>query len=152
VATALGVISGAALAAHRVPLRRVPQLVPLGVLFGLLIALGALSQSVAVTAALMVLVGLVGGVLIVPMNALLQHRGYQLLTAGRSIAVQGFNENASILLMLGLYALAVRQQLSSVAILVTLGLILACGMSALWVVQTRHRHVIEATRARHRVS
>jgi len=51
---------------------------------------------------LLVLVGIVGGILVVPLNALLQHRGYALLSAGRSVAVQGFNENLSVLCMLGL--------------------------------------------------
>jgi len=41
----------------------------------------------------------------VPMNALLQHRGLKIMPPGRSIAVQGFNENLSVLVMLGLYSL-----------------------------------------------
>ena len=49
-----------------------------------------------------------GGLLVVPLNALLQHRGCQLLSAGRSIAVQGFNENVSVLAMLAAYAATVR--------------------------------------------
>jgi hypothetical protein len=52
----------------------------------------------------MLLTGFAGGMLMVPMNALLQNRGYKLLTAGRSIAVQGFNENASVMIMLGIYS------------------------------------------------
>jgi MFS transporter, LPLT family, lysophospholipid transporter len=63
-----------------------------------------MAGTVAVAAPLLVAVGLLGGALVVPMNALLQHRGHVLLTAGRSIAVQGFNENASMIAMLALYA------------------------------------------------
>jgi hypothetical protein len=74
------------------------------------VALGGLIAAVAPLTTLgpalplLVLTGAVGGILVVPMNALLQHRGHQLLTAGRSIAVQGFNENLSVLAMLGVYA------------------------------------------------
>jgi hypothetical protein len=53
---------------------------------------------------LTLIMGGLGGLLVVPMNAMLQHRGVQVLTAGRSVAVQNFNENLSILLMLALYA------------------------------------------------
>jgi MFS transporter, LPLT family, lysophospholipid transporter len=152
VATAVGVVAGAVMAARLVPLSLVPRLIPLGALFGLLIAFGGWTSSVGATLVVMVFVGLVGGLLVVPMNALLQHRGYQLLTAGRSIAVQGFNENASILVMLAMYALAVGHDLSAQTILLTLGVVLAIGMVLLWARQPRHPPVMDASRARHRVA
>jgi LPLT family lysophospholipid transporter-like MFS transporter len=81
---------------------------------------------------LMVVVGAMAGFFVVPMNALLQHRGYTLLTAGRSIAVQGFNENAGMLVMLAVYAgaTALHLQLSTLVLgfgaLVTVGMVLVC--------------------------
>ena len=129
---AIGVVAGAVVAARRVQLHAVPRMLPMGVLFGLLVACGAWADSLWVAMLLMALIGAAGGLLVVPMNALLQHRGYELLTAGRSIAVQGFNENASILVMLAAYSLLVRADLSSPAIMVSLGLALAGLMALLW--------------------
>ena len=62
---------------------------------------------------IMILVGICAGFFVVPMNALLQHRGHVLMSAGRSIAVQNFNENSSILVMLGVYSLLIKADLSS---------------------------------------
>lgn len=101
---ALGVVAGASLAGRFVPLHRAMRVLPAGVALGGLIAAVAPLTILGPALPLLVLTGAVGGILVVPMNALLQHRGHQLLTAGRSIAVQGFNENLSVLTMLGVYA------------------------------------------------
>jgi hypothetical protein len=74
------------------------------------------------------LAGAVGGMLLVPMNALLQHRGASILSAGRSIAVQGFNENASVLLMLAFYSGTLALGVSLWAIMLMLALVLLLGM------------------------
>ncbi len=103
-AVALGVVAGATLAGRCIPLPRATRVLPMGVLLGLLVMGGACAPSLGWALPLLALLGAVGGVLVVPMNALLQHRGYQLLSAGRSIAVQGFAENLSVLLMLAGYA------------------------------------------------
>jgi hypothetical protein len=73
-----------------------------------------------------------GGFFVVPMNALLQHRGHLLMGAGHSIAVQNFNENISILVMLGLYALMLRAGLAIDAIIVLFGVMVAGTMYLLW--------------------
>jgi hypothetical protein len=86
---------------------------------------------------LLIFVGSMAGFYLVPMNALLQHRGHVLMSAGRSIAVQNFNENLSILLMLGIYSLLIKCGLSTVTIMVIFGLFV--GFSMLGVI-LRHRH------------
>lgn len=102
--TALGVIVGASLASKVMSLTNSTKVLPLGIVMGLLVpAMSGISHMVP-AAALLVVVGALAGFFVVPMNALLQHRGHALLTAGRSIAVQGFNENAGVLLMLAIYA------------------------------------------------
>jgi hypothetical protein len=73
------------------------------------------------------------------MNALLQHRGCRLLTAGRSIAVQGFNENAGMLLLLALYALAVASEMSLPSLIWCFGALVTLGMSAILLRQHRMR-------------
>jgi len=78
--------------------------------------------------ALLILVGAMAGFFVVPMNALLQHRGHVLLSAGHSIAVQNFNENVSILVMLALYATMIKLDLHINAIIVMFGAFVAVSM------------------------
>lgn len=101
---AIGVIAGAGAAGRWVPLSAAKRMLVFGVMLGLLMPVIAMTTALPVALALLLLVGAVGGLLVVPLNALLQHRGLLLMGAGRSIAVQGFNENASVLVMLALYA------------------------------------------------
>src|SRR5262249_7719220 len=77
---------------------------------------------------LLVLVGMLSGYFVVPMNALLQHRGHVLMSAGHSIAVQNFNENMSVLTMLALYALMVKLNLSVNAVIILFGLFVSAAM------------------------
>jgi len=128
---ALGVVAGAALAGRCVPLRLATRVLPAGVALGALISGIALLSDLRLALPLLVLVGAVGGVLVVPMNALLQHRGHSLLTAGRSIAVQGFNENLSILLMLGSYAGLLAAQAPMLPLMSGFGLLVAAARAAL---------------------
>jgi MFS family permease len=101
---AIGVIFGAAMAGYKVALHHAFKVLPLGLWLGISLPALVFSSSLWVAIPLMLLTGFAGGMLMVPMNALLQNRGYKLLTAGRSIAVQGFNENASVMIMLGIYS------------------------------------------------
>jgi len=109
---AFGAIAGAVLASRFVSLHQAENLLPLGILIGILIPVLLAVQTVLFAALLLILLGTLAGFFVVPMNALLQHRGCSLLTAGRSIAVQGFNENAGMLVMLAVYAAATASQLS----------------------------------------
>ncbi len=108
--TGLGVILGAGLAGRWVTLDNHRQVLWCGVVLGTLLPCMAWVDDLSWALPLTVGAGLLSGLLIVPMNAMLQHRGIQVLTSGRSIAVQNFNENLSILLMLGGYALMVHGQ------------------------------------------
>lgn len=101
---AIGVIAGAVIAARRIGLRHALHVLPLGLAMGVVVLMCAwiTNWPIAVPAAL--IIGALGGLLVVPMNALLQHRGHRLLSAGQSIAVQGFNENAMVVVMLAIYA------------------------------------------------
>lgn len=101
---AVGIGVGALAAGRWVRLHQAPRVLQLGVLMGACVPLLTLVHSVSVAAPLLAAVGALAGFFVVPMNALLQHRGQQLLGAGESIAVQNFNENLSVLAMLGAYA------------------------------------------------
>ena len=130
-AVAVGVVAGASAAGRWVPLSGARQMLGAGVLLGVLMAVVAATRSLAAALPLLVLVGLVGGLLVVPLNALLQHRGCTLLSAGRSIAVQGFNENASVLGMLGAYAAMVALEVPIDTLMAGFGLCIATAIAAL---------------------
>ena len=101
---AVGIALGALAAGRWVALGQAPRVLPLGVAMGLAVPLLTLVHSVALAAPLLAAVGALAGFFVVPMNALLQHRGQRLLGSGESIAVQNFNENLAVLAMLGAYA------------------------------------------------
>jgi hypothetical protein len=128
---AVGVVAGAAWAGRQVPLSQASRVLPCGVALGLLVPVVALVDRGALAVPLLILVGALGGALVVPMNALLQHRGAQLLTAGRSIAVQNFNENVSVLVMLGLYAGALRLEVPVLPLMTAFGLLVAAAVVTL---------------------
>lgn len=133
-AVAIGVIAGAAWAGQGIPLGLANKVLPMGIALGLLVpAVGALGAVGGLWVAALGLgaLGALGGVLVVPMNALLQHRGYVLLTAGRSIAVQGFNENLSVLVMLAVYAALLALDWPILWIMAIWGLGIAAFMGAL---------------------
>jgi hypothetical protein len=103
-ATAVGVMAGAALAARWVALHQATRVLGLGLAMGALLPIMLWVTQWQTAVLLTALLGMVGGFFVVPMNALLQHRGVVLLSAGRSIAIQNVNENASILAMMAAYS------------------------------------------------
>jgi len=133
--TALGVIAGAVLATRWVTLQQAKRVLPLGVLMGVLIPVMLLIDTVPGAVLLLVLVGGLAGFFVVPMNALLQHRGCTLLTAGRSIAVQGFNENGGMLVMLAVYSMAIGLGVTLPSLIVLLGGMVTLGMAFVCVLQ-----------------
>jgi MFS family permease len=138
-AVAVGVVVGAIAAGRWIPLRHAKRLLGAGMALGLLIPLVASVRDVTLAALLLGLVGAVGGLMVVPMNALLQHRGFMLLSAGRSVAVQGFNENLCILTMLGGYAALQAWQVPIATTLGGLGLAAAATIGGLIIVAGRRR-------------
>jgi len=152
--TALGIAGGAMLAAARVPLRRSLSVLPVGIAMGLSVAslslldFGALTGSgltigttmfswaLLAAAVIMVMIGAFAGYFVVPMNALLQHRGYVLLSAGHSIAVQNFNENLGILVMLGIYSTLLVLRFSPASTMFLFGISVSAAMA---LVMLRHR-------------
>lgn len=141
----VGIAIGAVLAAATVPLKKSLNVLPMGIIMGLLVASmsyyhaslvpgefsvfgWSIRWAVVVACFMMVLVGICAGYFVVPMNALLQHRGHVLMSAGRSIAVQNFNENLSILVMLGIYALLIKLDMSTPMTMIVFGVFVAVSM------------------------
>ncbi len=132
---AIGIAAGSVMAARMITLRRSVQVIPLGIAMGLVVILMTGVTHSALAMALMVVIGALAGFFVVPMNALLQHRGHILMGAGHSIAVQNFNENLSILIMTGLYALLIMSGVSINVVIVLFGLFVAGTM---WLVRVQH--------------
>jgi LPLT family lysophospholipid transporter-like MFS transporter len=134
---AVGIAIGAILAARLIKLDHAVKVLPVGIGMGLMV-LAMIPVTHPLTAILLLTsIGMMAGFFVVPMNALLQHRGHLLMGAGRSIAVQNFNENISIFLMLGLYALMEKLELSLTVIILVFGLLMAGIMSLLY---KKHGH------------
>jgi len=126
--TALGVAGGAIAAARCVPLKKSLSVLPLGVCMGLIVMTMTLVHDVRFAYPLLIVIGGLSGFYLVPMNALLQHRGHVLLSAGHSIAVQNFNENLSVLAMLLFYALLVKLDVNVNYVILLFGSFISCVM------------------------
>jgi len=132
---AVGVALGAVAAARLVSLRKSLSVMPLGIAMGLVVMTMTMVHTVWLAYPLLVLVGALSGYFVVPMNALLQHRGHVLMSAGHSIAVQNFSASLSILTMLALYALMISLNLNLNVVIVMFGSFVA-GM--MYLVMRRH--------------
>ena len=128
---AVGLAFGSVIAAKWVPLEHAVKVLPLGIVMGLVVMSMVLVHSLWLAVVLLILIGTLAGSFVIPMNALLQHRGHSLMGSGHSIAVQNCNENVSILLMLGAYSLMVKAELTSHAIVLIFGLFIAMAMAVL---------------------
>ncbi len=127
---ALGTVLGS-VAAARVPLKQSLRVLPVGALMGLVGLVMPLIYEEWTVYGLLLVIGILSGFFVVPMNALLQHRGHLLLSAGHSIAVQNFNEQLNILLMVSLYSLMLWLGISINTIIVLFGLSVAILMLGL---------------------
>jgi MFS transporter, LPLT family, lysophospholipid transporter len=134
---AIGIAIGAVLAARLVKLEHAVNVLPVGIGMGLMVLVMIPITHPLLAILLLICIGMMAGFFVVPMNALLQHRGHLLIGAGRSIAVQNFNENISIFLMLGLYALMEKLNLHLNFIIVVFGLLMAGLMAVLY---KKHGH------------
>ncbi|MGF6720797.1 LPLT family lysophospholipid transporter-like MFS transporter [Paraburkholderia sp. GAS41] len=152
---AVGVAAGAIFAASRIPLKKSLSVLPVGIMMGIAVMLMAfytrslfpahwglhighvrVSGYLIFAYLFLMIVGGLSGFFVVPMNALLQHRGHVLLSAGHSIAVQNFNENLSVLVMLCLYAVLVWLDVPVSAVIVLFGTFVCVMM---WFVMRRHQ-------------
>ena len=134
---AVGIAFGAVLAARFVKLEHSVKVLPVGIAMGLMVLVMIPITNSLLATLLLVAIGAMGGYFVVPMNALLQHRGHLLMGAGSSIAVQNFNENLSIFAMLGLYAAMQKLSLNIYYIILVFGFLLSGIMAVLY---KKHGH------------
>ncbi|MET3076989.1 lysophospholipid transporter LplT [Pantoea leporis] len=129
---AIGIVIGAAAAAKLVTLQTVRRCMPAGVLIGVMVVVFALQTSLLNAYLVLMLIGALGGFFVVPLNALLQERGKASVGSGNAIAVQNLGENTAMLLMLGLYTVAIKLGAPAVVTGVGFGAIFAVAIAVLW--------------------
>jgi MFS family permease len=136
---AIGIAIGAVLAAKMVSLRNSVTVLPLGAAMGIVTIAMIFVHNVNIAIVLLVLIGVMAGFFVVPMNALLQHRGHILMGAGHSIAVQNFNENIGIMVMLSLYTMMIRSGFSVNTAIVMFGGFLFLAMVLIIIKHARNQ-------------
>ncbi|MGV3573494.1 MAG: lysophospholipid transporter LplT [Ramlibacter sp.] len=134
---ALGTAVGAVFASLYMKLDRATSVMPMGIIAGVLIIMMIFIDNVWVAVPFLILMGALVGFLVVPMNALLQHRGHNLMGAGRSIAVQNFNEQACILGLGAFYSLSAGLGMSAFGAITAFGLVVA---GVMWIIHRWHKH------------
>jgi MFS transporter, LPLT family, lysophospholipid transporter len=129
---AFGIAIGSVIAARYISLKDSVRVLPAGILMGGFVMTMVVIHDWHIAALIFLLIGALSGFFIVPLNALLQHRGHILIGAGHSIAVQNFNENIGILLLSGTYTWMVREEFSINTIIILLGLFVSITMLAIY--------------------
>ena len=128
-AVALGIAIGSIIAAKYITLENSVKVLPAGIVMGLMVVSMAWITEWHIAAMLLFIIGVLSGFFVVPLNALLQHRGHILIGAGHSIAVQNFNENLGILLLSGAYTLMLKADMHINHIVIIFGLFVVVTMS-----------------------
>ena len=134
---AIGTAVGAVVASMHMRLEMATRVMPLGIAMGVLVIMMNFISDLWVAVPFLIVLGGLGGFLVVPMNALLQHRGHNLMGSGRSIAVQNFNEQACILGLGAFYSLSTKLGLSAFGAITAFGVVVA---GIMWVIQRWHAH------------
>jgi MFS family permease len=138
---ALGIALGSVIAARYISLENSIKVMPAGILMGFFVIIMVFIKEWHLAAGLLFGIGVLSGFFVVPLNALLQHRGHLLIGAGHSIAVQNFNENLGILLVSGAYTLMVKANIHINHIVVIFGLFVILSMT---VINQLYRHHLQA--------
>ena len=136
---AIGIAVGSVLASLYVKLEDSAKVLPSGIYMGVLVIGMIFVYNPVIAAILLFVIGMLAGYFLVPLNSLLQHRGHSLLGPGHSIAVQNFNENIGIAIMLGAYALMVHFQMLINSIVITFGVFIIISMGTINYLY--HKHV-----------
>ena len=123
-----GVAFGAIISSRYVRMEDSIEILPTGIIMGILVCTMVFISNPVMAAFTLFLIGVMSGILIVPLNALLQYRGHKLIGAGHSIAVQNFSENLGILILSGAYTLMVGLKLPINGIVFIFGLFVLLAM------------------------
>lgn len=136
---AIGIVVGAGAAARFVTLETVKRCMPAGILIGIAVAFFAVQTSMLNAYGVLLVIGVLGGFFVVPLNALLQERGKRSVGAGNAIAVQNLGENTAMLLMLGLYSSVVKLGVPVIGVGIGFGVVFGLAITVLWISQFRSK-------------
>lgn len=139
---AVGIAVGSIGASVFIKLESAVKVLPAGIIMGVLVACMIFVDTREVAAVMLFSIGVLAGYFLVPLNSLLQHRGHTLLGAGHSIAVQNFNENIGILLLLGIYTFMVHQNLPIHIIIVIFGVFVSVCMAVIYQLYLKHSQIL----------
>jgi len=131
--TAVGIVLGATLAGKFVSVSSAHRALPSGVLIGVAVCVMSIIHSLPAAFVVLALIGAAGGFFVVPLNALLQERGKNSVGTGHAIAIQNLGENATMLIMIGVYAFLVRAGVRIDLIALVFGVAFSLAIAALWV-------------------
>ena len=126
---AFGVAIGAIIAAFFIKMKDSTKILPIGIFMGFVVCSIFFVTTWETAAIILTIVGVLSGLLIVPLNALLQYRGHLLVGAGHSIAVQNFSENLGILLLSGAYTFMVKGNIPINGIMFIFGFFVLLSMT-----------------------
>ncbi|MBC7512892.1 MAG: lysophospholipid transporter LplT [Herminiimonas sp.] len=127
-AVAVGMVAGAVAAGRWIHIDRTLAVLPQGLAIGVGVLLMTLVTQVWIASLLLVTIGLLSGLFLVPMNALLQRRGQLLMHSGQSIAVQNFSENLASIVMLAAYGILLHLAVPLVPIILGTGVFVCVAM------------------------
>lgn len=136
---AIGIVVGAGAAARFVTLETVKRCMPAGILIGIAVAFFAVQTSMLNAYGVLLVIGVLGGFFVVPLNALLQERGKRSVGAGNAIAVQNLGENTAMLLMFGLYSSVVKLGVPVIGVGIGFGVVFGLAITVLWISQFRSK-------------
>lgn len=132
VVVAIGIAIGSIVAAKMIKLENSVKVLPVGIVVGVLVISMIFITNWIVACILLLFIGALSGYLVVPLNALLQHRGHHLIGAGHSIAVQNFNENLGIAALISLYTLMLKAEIHIDLIIIAFGLFVSLSMAGIY--------------------
>ncbi len=120
----VGIIAGSIIVPRLIPMEhlrrvRIPAYFMAALISGLSLTTNILSAQIV-----LFFVGMMGGLFIVPINAVLQEQGQQSIGSGSAVALQNFFQNLAMLLAVGGYTLASAQHVDPTAAMFALGIIL----------------------------
>lgn len=130
---AIGIIIGTGFAVHIITLNKVSRCMSVGIFIGVIIIILSMQQHLFSTYLILIILGVLGGLFIVPLNALLQEKGKQTIGAGNGVAIQNLSENTTILIILGFYSLALKTGISIITIGIVFGITFATAIGILWI-------------------
>jgi LPLT family lysophospholipid transporter-like MFS transporter len=118
---AVGIIIGSAIVPRLIPLEHLQRARFAAYGMALLIITLSFTDTIWAARGVLLLIGMMGGMFIVPINAALQELGKQSIGSGRAIALQGFFQNIAMLFAVGSYSFAAAQQISPIFAMLCLG-------------------------------